>query len=601
MQMKAKYLISLIVILIPLVTLMTNAVYTSGGITFYSPSYNGESYYTGQSITIDAVLPQQFATDAATINFFFPNSSLAATIPVQINGSGGIYVPNAYTFPNVPGTWQIAIEVAGGAAVGSINVNVIQRTPLVTVHLGYGVVGQAPPQTPTITLTFPNGSTNTIPLQGTINVPSGTSYQIQQTITEGNVRWATNYTSGTITPAVTTIGPIYYQQYLVTFNFTVQGGSGYTPPKVYYRSLGTNETSQVPATVWVDANSAYYYSPQLQSNVQGERWIASNYTGIVKSAGEINVYYINQYLVTLQSQVPVYAIVNGVNETLNSTNWFTQGTTIKLENITRYVSNVERYIIANFSPSALITVNQPTTIKVNTITQYFISVNSPVQLSAFINGANESLTSGWYNQGTTIKIENLTYYIGNGERLIIGRVLPAPQLTINASYTITATTITQYFVNVSSPIPVQVLINGSKTILNSSWINSGTTIQVLNYTYNVSPQERIIIVGVSPSQSFTVKAPMTLKLLTVTQYLVTINGVSKFYNSGSKIVLNASVPFYETAMFKGTYNVSPSSTITVNQPITETLVVSPNYLVLGGIAAVIIIVIAAVVIILLRR
>jgi hypothetical protein len=60
------------------------------------------------------------------------------------------------------------------------------------------------------------------------------------------------------------------------------------------------------------------------------------------------------------------------------------------------------------------------------------------------------------------------------------------------------------------------------------------------------------------------------------------------------------VPFYETALFKGTYNVSPSSAITVNQPITETLVVSPNYLILGVIAAVIIIVIA-VVVILLRR
>jgi len=600
MEMKAKHILSLIG-LIPLVALITGAVYSSGGITFYSPSYNGETYYVGQSITIDAIVPQQFATDGATINFFFPNSSLAVTIPVQINGSGGIYVRNAYTFPNVQGTWQIAIEVAGGVAVGSINVNVIQRTPLVTVHLGYSVIGQPIPQTPNITLTFPNGSTTTVPLQGTINVPSGTLYQVESAITEGNIRWATNYVStGTITPTTTSITPTYYQQYLVTFNYTVQGGNGYTPPTVYYHSLGTNETAEAPATVWVDVNSAYTYSPQLQSSVQGERWITTNYTGIVKAPGEINAYYINQYLVTLQSQVSVYAIVNGVNETLNSTNWFTQGTTIKLENITHYVSSTERYMIANFSPSALITVNQPTTITVNTIIQYLINVNSPVQLGAFINGENESLTSGWYNQGTTIKIENLTYYTGSGERLIIGKVLPAPQLTVNASYTITATTITQYFVNVSSPIPVQVLINGSKATLNSSWINSGTTIQVLNYTYNVSPQERIIIVGISPSQSFTVKSPVNLKLLTTTQYLVTINGVSKFYNSGSKIILNASVPFYETALFKGTYNVSPSSAITVNQPITETLVVSPNYLILGVIASVIIIVIA-VVVILLRR
>ncbi|WP_338602153.1 hypothetical protein V6M85_01625 [Sulfolobus tengchongensis] len=599
--MKMKLIVALIS-LISFVTLISIASYTSGNVTFYSPSYNGETYYVGQAITIDAIVPQQFAGYPATIDILFPNTSVADTIPYQINGSGGIYIPNAYTFPDVTGTWQVVVEVAGGAAVGSIEINVIQRTPLITVTLGYSVVGQSMPQTPTITLSFPNGTSTTVPLQGTIKVPSGTTYQIQQAIVQGNIRWATgNITSGTITSSVTSLLLTYYQQYQVTFNYTVQGGTGYTPPIVSYRSFGLTQTVQAPATVWVDVDTQYVYPSQLQSSVQGERWIATNFTGIVKSPGVINVNYLNQYLVTVQSPVTIYALVNGMNETLNASNWLTQGTTIKLENLTYYPRNGERVIITNFSTPLTFTVNQPITINVGTITQYYITVNSPIQLYALVNGMNETLNSNWYNEGTTIRIENLTYYIGSGERLILAKILPASLLTVNSSYTITSSTITQYFVNVSSPIPVYALINGTKEILNPSWINAGTTINVLNYTYNVSPEERVIITGIFPSASFTVKSPQTLKISTITQYLVTINGVSSFYNEGSTIYLNASVPFYEVASYKGTYNVSPGTTITVTQPITETLVTSPNYLLLGLIIVILLVIIAIVVILRVRR
>ncbi|AOL16006.1 glycosylated S-layer protein, SlaB [Sulfolobus sp. A20] len=126
--MKSVYLLSSL-ILISIVALVSVGAYTSGNVTFYSPSVNDQQYLVGKTITIDAVVPTQFAGDAATINFFFPNSTLAATIPTSVNGTGGIYVPNAYTFPNVLGIWTITVEVAGGVAVGSINVNV--TTPAV--------------------------------------------------------------------------------------------------------------------------------------------------------------------------------------------------------------------------------------------------------------------------------------------------------------------------------------------------------------------------------------------------------------------------------------------------------------------------------------
>jgi ABC-type dipeptide/oligopeptide/nickel transport system permease component len=107
----------------------------------------------------------------------------------------------------------------------------------------------------------------------------------------------------------------------------------------------------------------------------------------------------------------------------------------------------------------------------------------------------------------------------------------------------------------------------------------------------ISNGERLLVTSVSP-QSFTVNSPVDVKVTAVTQYLVTINGQSSWYNAGCKITLNASVPFYDIGMFEGTYNVSPGTTITVNQLITETLVESINPL---FIILIIVIVIAIVV------
>jgi len=126
--MKSVYVLSTL-ILVSIVALVASAAYTSGNVTFYSPSVNDQIFYVGRPITIDAVVPQQFANQPATINFFYPNSTLAASIPTETNSTGGIYVPNAYTFPNVIGIWTITVEVAGGVAVGTINVNV--TTPAV--------------------------------------------------------------------------------------------------------------------------------------------------------------------------------------------------------------------------------------------------------------------------------------------------------------------------------------------------------------------------------------------------------------------------------------------------------------------------------------
>ncbi|QXJ33341.1 hypothetical protein J5U22_03027 [Saccharolobus shibatae] len=166
--MKKTFVLSTL-ILISVVALVSTAVYTSGNVTFYSPSVNNQIYYVGKSVTIDAVVPTQFAGQGATINVFYPNSTLAASIPTTVNATGGIYVPNAYTFTNVIGIWQITVEVAGGVAVGTINVNVTTPAiaPIILTLQNLAMYENSYPQF----IELANGIITSVVMQnGTVNV-----------------------------------------------------------------------------------------------------------------------------------------------------------------------------------------------------------------------------------------------------------------------------------------------------------------------------------------------------------------------------------------------------------------------------------------------
>uniref|UniRef100_D0KS81 Glycosylated S-layer protein, SlaB n=1 Tax=Saccharolobus solfataricus (strain 98/2) TaxID=555311 RepID=D0KS81_SACS9 len=166
--MKKTFVLSTL-ILISVVALVSTAVYTSGNVTFYSPSVNNQIYYVGKSVTIDAVVPQQFAGQGAVINLFFPNSTLAASIPTTVNATGGIYVPNAYTFPHVIGIWQITVEVTGGVAVGTIDVNVTTPAvaPIILTLQNLAMYENTYPQF----IEFANGIITSVVMQnGTVNI-----------------------------------------------------------------------------------------------------------------------------------------------------------------------------------------------------------------------------------------------------------------------------------------------------------------------------------------------------------------------------------------------------------------------------------------------
>lgn len=675
------------------------------------------------------------------------------------------------------------------------SLKVSQPTQNYEVSFSYKIIGEQLPYPPKISFYFPNGTVYTTTLGISLWVPSGTVYSIERVINGTNgVRWATdNDTLGIITNSEN-LTIVYYEQFNVTFNYQVIGGGIYGPPTVTYYSFGSPNSAIVPATVWVDYNSTYTYPQQLPGSNSQERWIALEYFGKVNSSGTILVTYYHQYYVNVVSLIPTYALIDYVFKELIS-GWYNAGTIIIVQNITYYNSSLIREIITSVSPSSFIVLNSPITINVNVITQYYVNVSSPIPVQAIINGVSKTLTSGWYNSGTTITVENTTYYnsanerqvityiyprsvvvenptiiviktitqyyvnvsspipvyaLVNGinttltsgwydidtnvlienityynspiERQIIVNISPAKYLIITSPINISITTTTQYYINVSSPIPiyaiiiknlkvsfvtsngtlvyiaspiqttltllssgwydkgigivifnstyypspfereiiismfpnisassnailyeagiaqfiganstamkmitlddplnvvvkiaiqyyvrinspipVRAIVNGKAVILNSSWLNYGTNVTIINYTYYASPTERYVIVGILPSLKINVTKPINVTLNVIKQYLVMINGEIKWVNAGSKISLNATIPFYEIGKFVGTYNTSPGSTVVVNGPVIENLVETLNYNVAIPILVVIITLIAVIGVLMITR
>jgi len=531
------------------------------------------------SITINAY-------GTVTVNAVSPSSVKTSFTQETVNVNGKDTIDLTIS-PTQAGTYTVTVNASifPGFYVTQ-QLTIIVKIPIYRVTFEYNVVGQQLPQQPQVTLTFPNGTTNTIRTYNgeTITVPAGTVYIFQQIISQGsNTRWATQtLVTGVIKANDTTVRATYYEQVLVNFEYQVTNGQWTsTPPTVTYYNFTSKTSVSLPAQAWVNYNSAYCYQ---NVTVGGERIIATNYKGTVTSSDTITVDYTLQYYVTLNSQIPVYAIIGGNNVSLTS-GWYNSGTTISIENITYYPSSGERYVITSISPSATVTVNSPTTITISTVEQFYVTVtvNSQTTIYAIINGVNETLKSGWYNSGTTIQVENFTYYPAKDVRFTIVSVEPSTKITVNSPVTIEIKTAEQFYVQVNSSIPVYALINGKNETLVNNWYNANTSIQVENLTYYSAKDIRYVIVAIKPSQGITVTSPITINITAVKQYYVTVNSpipvyalingkneslTSNWYNAGATIQIE-NISYYPAQGVRYVISsVSPSANVTVNSPMT---------------------------------
>lgn len=256
--------------------------------------------------------------------------------------------------------------------------------------------------------------------------------------------------------------------------------------------------------------------------------------------------------------------------------------------------------LSNFSISApsIITTYQYSNLEVNlTIEAYGyvkLSIVTPQNITYYLS--NNSI---YVNRNATVPVE---FHINSmpGNYTIIINVslynefykLVKIHLYVLPSYKI----IFDYIV-IGQPFPQSPLLtiifpNG--TAENFSFIR-GLMLYLPNgtmYTIQKLIQENNAIRWITyNTTSGIIESSKNITIVYITQYLVTINNISKWYDIGSKIYLNASIPFYEIGRFIGTFNVSTNTVITVDRPIIESLAIYPNPLLLYVIPAIVITVI----------
>ncbi|MEJ2779796.1 hypothetical protein WIW89_02535 [Stygiolobus sp. CP850M] len=220
--MKNPILITGIMLVLVAVSMATvfNAAYTSNGITFYSPSTNGQVYHSGQTLYLNASAGSQYANQPVTITITTPSGVNVDLPPTQTNAQGFV-IENLGTFGqgqlSTPGTYTIAVSVEAPSPLGT-------KTGVIQVVY---VPAQA-----SVTIEVLNGETG-VPLSGAMVYLYNTTNGIHKLITEG-----TTGASGTVTLSV------------ISFNFTqtfqaVAMYSGFVNNSVTFSIVGNQSVTEV--------------------------------------------------------------------------------------------------------------------------------------------------------------------------------------------------------------------------------------------------------------------------------------------------------------------------------------------------------------------
>jgi len=302
-----------------------------------------------------------------------------------------------------------------------------------------------------------------------------------------------------------------------------------SPVRIYALINGTNESL---TSNWYNANTLIYienitiYGPNNSYRYLIVSILPSQNITVNKPL-IIQITAVKQFPVTVISNVPVYALVNGSNESLSQHSWINAGTKIIIENITHYINNTARLIIISVLPSSNITINQAINITIYTLPQYYLNVTTNYPAYVYFNGKNITLSSGWYNKGTKIELYKI-WYVNNVERQYLVNVyingISTNNISIYMNYPIFLKLIyiIQYYISLSSPIPIKAIVNTTLVTFEAGWYNKGTSIVILNNTYYESSNIRYVFLSVTP-MNFTVNNSITIIVKVIKEYLVTIN------------------------------------------------------------------------------
>jgi hypothetical protein len=400
-----------------------------------------------------------------------------------------------------------------------------------------------------------------------------------------------NYANG-----VVSIPSNYVNQISDLENFANQQGVSFFIGEIGFRDGDVQGYNNPASTTYIDFNSPagyqdtinYYEDVISQLNSMGIHFIGIwNYNGWNGDPfGLWNNPYFNQLLefvgiqpieiakIDVVSTLPFY-YVNGSIYDANKTYTVTLPANITFVNV-KYINGTSRFILTEVTlngntVSSSFTINQPGdyTIIASYVMQYYVTTN--LNVSAYINGVKENLSTGWYNRGSTVEVFPQVIPISQYEIYNITRTF---NFIVEYPMSIEIPYIVEYYVKVNfTGSPLLAVVNGTNRTLVSGYYPAGTTIEIPEYEY-LSSFERLEVFSQPQMfpQMFIVNEPLQVDIKVIPQFWVNVylpNGsISGWYNNGSVIVIPKVVNVNGI-----TYVLNGSDEIIVTQPIFLT----PNY------------------------
>ena len=385
----------------------------------------------------------------------------------------------------------------------------------------------------------------------------------------------------------------YVNQILDLENFANQQGVSFFIGEIGFRDGDIKGYINPASTTYIDFNSTIGYQDTInyyEDVISQLNSMAINLIGIWNYNGWngdpfglwdnpyfsqllkfVGIHPVKIAKIDVVSTFPYYYI-NGTIYNVNRTYVVILPANITLIN-EKYINSTSRLILTNVtingnSSSSSFVINQQGeyTIMANYVIQYYVTTN--VNVSAYVNGIKEELSSGWYNRGSTIQVFPQIIPISQYEIYNITRTF---NFIVDYPMSIKIPYIVEYYVNVNfTGPPILAIINGTNRTLVSGYYPAGTIIEIPMYEY-LNPYARLEIFSLP--QKFIVNASQQVNIEAISQFLVLIdlpNGsISGWYNNGSVIVIPKVIKVNGT-----TYILNGSDEIKITHP----LFITPKYI-----------------------
>ncbi|MCG2908505.1 MAG: DUF973 family protein [Sulfolobales archaeon] len=371
-----------VIALVSLMPVIAKASFTQNGVTVYSPPYQGYTYQTNQTVTLNISAPS-YPNALVTVNVYNPGDKLIFTNVYQTDSSGKLAV-QLFTVPEatpqyvsagwINGTYTIVVLVGTSTGV-NIQVNLVVLPPpqLKVTSITLTVNSQIPYAI--------NGTTYTGSRTFSFNAPVTVSFENPYVSQPGEVRYlvtAVNVNGQTVqgnsvtisASGTYTVSPVYVVQYNVSFPFPLK--------------VNINNTNLTGSWFWVNQGQKITVYQQTVYLGQGVAYTVTPQTIVVSSPGRVNISYEKAY--QLNFSEPVNVTINGATE-VGKSFWVPAGATV----------NVNSYLYPNSTVRIPVNVS-PSSFQVNGPTSVAVSYGKPEYLVAVpFNGV---VYEAWVSEGS---------------------------------------------------------------------------------------------------------------------------------------------------------------------------------------------------------